>query len=259
MPYAEGISCYASALSCSARCRKITKLCMTYRQLKNEALRLLQSEDFHAAIDALGQFPPKQIVNPLFGLLYHGEPRVRWRAVSAMGDVVSRLADRHIESARIIMRRFMWNLNDESGGIGWGSPEAMAEIMARHARLASEFGSILISFADPQGNFLEHPILQQGVLWAWGRLGRKRPEMMQPAAHLLVPYLASDDPLLQGMAAWASEPLGARVLQPHLEALVSSTGQVTIYFDDELTRRSIGQLARNALSHSHSGNDIGFA
>jgi hypothetical protein len=227
---------------------------MTHRQLKKEALRLLQSEDFNAALQALGQFPPKQIVNPLFGLLYHGEPRVRWRAVSAIGEVVSRLANRHIESARIIMRRFMWTLNDESGGIGWGSPEAMAEIMARNAQLACEFGCILISYADPEGNFLEHPTLQQGVLWAWGRLGRKRPEIMQPAAHLLVPYLASDDPSLQGLAAWAGAPLGAHVLRPHLEALVSSTEQVTIYFDDELTSRSIGQLARNALSHSHSGN-----
>jgi hypothetical protein len=228
---------------------------MNYRQLKKEALRMLQSEDFQAALQALGQFPPKQIVNPLFGLLYHGEPRTRWRAVSAMGEVVSRLADQHIESARIIMRRFMWNLNDESGGIGWGSPEAMAEIMVRHAQLAREFGCILISYADPEGNFLEHPILQQGVLWAWGRLGRKRPEMMQPVAHLLIPYLASDDPSLQGLAAWAGAPLGARVLQPYLEALVSSTGQVTIYFDDELTNRSIGQLARKALSHKHYRND----
>lgn len=224
---------------------------MNYRQLKKEALRLLRFEDFHTALDALGQFPPKQIINPLFGLLYHGEMRIRWRAVSAMGEVVSRLADRHIESARIIMRRFMWNLNDESGGIGWGSPEAMAEIMVRHAQLAREFGCILISYADPEGNFLEHPTLQQGVLWAWGRLGRKRPEMMQPAARLLVPFLVSDDPSLQGLAAWASAPLGAHVLEPHLEALASNTGQVVIYMDNELTSRSIGQLARNALSHKH--------
>lgn len=227
---------------------------MTHRQLKKEALQLLQSEDFKAALHALGQFSPKQIVNPLFGLLYHGEPRIRWRAVSAMGEVVSRLADRHMESARIIMRRFMWNLNDESGGIGWGSPESMAEIMVRHAQLAREFGCILISYADPEGNFLEHPTLQQGVLWAWGRLGRKRPEMMQPAAHLLIPYLASDDSSLRGLAAWAGAPLGAHVLQPHLEALTSSTEQVTIYIDDELTSLSIGQLARIAMSQMHSRN-----
>jgi hypothetical protein len=155
---------------------------MTHRQLKKEALSLLQSHDLDSALASLCKFPPRQIVNPLFGLLYHGDPQVRWGAVSAMGVVVTQLAEKEIESARIIMRRFMWNLNDESGGIGWGSPESMGEIMAQNERLAREFGSILISYADPEGNYLEHPTLQQGVLWAWGRLGHQRPEMVRTAA-----------------------------------------------------------------------------
>ena len=222
---------------------------MTHRQLKKEALQLLQSEDFNAALEALGQFPARQIVNPLFGLLYHGEPLIRWRAVTAMGVVVSRLADRHIESARIIMRRFMWNLNDESGGIGWGSPEAMAEIMANHQQLACEFGCLLVSYADPDGNYLEHPALQQGVLWAWGRLGRKYPEIFEAAAHLLLPYLRSDDPPLQGLAAWAGKPLAAGILKVPLEAIAGSVASIVIYDNREIVERTVGQLARCALQN----------
>jgi hypothetical protein len=220
---------------------------MTHRQLKKEALRLLQLEDLKAALDALGNYPARRIVNPLFGLLYHGDPLVRWHAVSAMGEVVSRLADRQIESARIIMRRFMWNLNDESGGIGWGSPESMGEIMARHRLIADEFGCILISYADPCGNYLEHPILQRGVLWAWGRLGRKRPEMLRPAAGLLCPYLTSDDPYLQGLAGWAAAPLRSEELEPHLKALASSNFSINLYIGDALQTKTVGQLAREAL------------
>ena len=55
---------------------------------------------------------------------------IRWRAVSAMGIVTAALADARMDAARVIMRRMMWQLNDESGGIGWGIPEAMGEIMA---------------------------------------------------------------------------------------------------------------------------------
>ena len=80
---------------------------------------------------------------------------IRWRAVSAMGHVVSRQAENDMPAARIIMRRLMWNLNDESGGIGWGSPEAMGDIMARSAPLTREYHRILISYVDPSGNFLE--------------------------------------------------------------------------------------------------------
>jgi hypothetical protein len=46
-----------------------------------------------------------------------------------MGEVMAHLADKDMESARVIMRRLMWSLNDESGGIGWGAPEAMGEIV----------------------------------------------------------------------------------------------------------------------------------
>ncbi len=102
-----------------------------------------------------------------------------------MGMVVSNLADHDIESARVVMRRLMWNLNDESGGIGWGSPEAMGEIMARHSRLAQEFASILVSYINPDKNYIEHEILQRGVLWGIGRLAYERPEFVKDSEHFL--------------------------------------------------------------------------
>jgi len=58
-----------------------------------------------------------------------------------MGRVVSSLAEKDMESARVVMRRLMWNLNEESGGIGWGCPEAMGETMARSAPLAWNTGA----------------------------------------------------------------------------------------------------------------------
>lgn len=220
---------------------------MTHRKLKKEALDLLRSDDLESALETLCAFPARRIVNPLFGLLYHGEPLIRWRVVSAMGAVVSRLAEREIESARVIMRRFMWNLNDESGGIGWGSPESMGDIMARHQRLADEFGCLLVSYADPEGNYLEHPVLQQGVLWGWGRLARKRPEMFRSSAAFLIPYLASSDACLQGLAAWAAAPLPSEVLVDHLNSLAAKTDTISLYEDQRLETRTVGQLALAAL------------
>ena len=169
-----------------------------------------------------------------------------------MGAVVSKLAHKQIESARIIMRRFMWNLNDESGGIGWGSPESMGEIMARHQRLADEFGCLLVSYADPEGNYLEHPVLQRGVLWGWGRLGRKRPEMFQASAAFLIPYLQSSDPYLQGLAAWAATPLASAVLVDDLTALAANTDTISLYEDQILKTRTVGQLAQAALADSNA-------
>jgi HEAT repeat protein len=221
---------------------------MAHRLLKNQVLELLRSATWPAAMEALAQMPARQAVNPLFGLLYHGEPLVRWRAVSAMGVVVSGLADQQMESARIIMRRFMWNLNDESGGIGWGSPESMGEIMALHAGLAREYSAILVSYADPQGNFLEHPGLQQGVLWALGRLGRARPEMAHRAAGFILPFMEQpDDPILRGLAVWAVGPAVGDALRPVLENLRGDDRTLQIYIGHELVPCTIAELAARAL------------
>ena len=144
---------------------------MGNRERKARIGELLGQDDFENALETIRLMPGRQAVNPLFSFLYSGEEKIRWRAVTAMGAVVGHLADTAMESARVVMRRFMWNLNDESGGIGWGSPEAMGEITAGHAGLADEFACILISYIDPQGNFLEHEIAPAGILVGCGTIG----------------------------------------------------------------------------------------
>ncbi len=218
---------------------------MTLRKLKKESLALLQADDLNTALEAFCRFPARQIVNPLFGLLYHREALIRWRAVTAMGAVVSKLADDEPESARVVMRRFLWNLNDESGGIGWGSPECLGEITARHASMADEYACMLLSYADPKGNYLEHPILQYGVIWALGRLGRVRPGFIRPSARLLVPWLQSADPNLRGLAAWAARPLKSDQLKNHLANLRKDTSVITIYREGELRDVTVGALSQS--------------
>lgn len=223
---------------------------MTYRHLKQQVLSLLQAEDFQASLYALGQLPPRKAVNPLFGLFHHRRALVRWRAVTAMGEVVVRLAGLDLEAARIIMRRLMWNLNDESGGIGWGSPEAMGEIMARHRRLAEEYASILVSYLNPRGNFLEHEGLQQGLLWALGRLAGAHPDLAARARPYLHPFLMSREPALRGLAVWSGGQLpdpGDRFRQGVRHCRGDHT-RITLYQDGRLEIVSIAHLAEGVLS-----------
>jgi len=121
---------------------------MGTRQLKKEILALLRDEAFEKSLEKIYLMPARGVVNPLFSFFYNTEELVKWRAITAMGAVVARLADEDLESARIVMRRLMWNLNDESGGIGWGSPEAMGEIMARHDILAKEYACRQVIFSN---------------------------------------------------------------------------------------------------------------
>jgi hypothetical protein len=228
------------------------------RQLKNRPLKkkikkLLLQDDFEKGLSQIGDIPPRKAINPLFSFLCSLDELLKWRAVTAMGRVVAKLADEDLESARVIMRRYMWNLNDESGGIGWGCPEAMGEIMARNENLAAEFWRILISYIRPGGNFLEHEILQRGVLWAVGRLAHVRPQLLKDSADYLIPYLQAEDPYLRGLAAWSSKTLRNKKIDDILRSLTEDNAKLSIFQDGYLKHCSVGQLAQQAMDYeSHS-------
>ena len=218
------------------------------RKLKKKILQHLQNEPFDKELDAICRLPLKQTISPLFSFLCSIDERIKWRAVTALGKVVSDLAASDLESARVVMRRFIWNLNDESGGIGWGCPESMAEVMAQNEKLADEYGRILISYIQPEGNYLEHEGLQRGVLWAVGRLAHACPRYTRTIGGYLIPYMESGDPILRGLAAWAAGPAGGTETIPRLKELADDPCQLMLYRREKFDYYSVGQLAREALS-----------
>ena len=191
------------------------------RDLKAKLRVLFSRGEPAAALAAICRMPLRKVVNALFPFFCSKDPLHFWQAVTAMGAVVSLLAEENMESARVVMRRLMWSLNDESGGIGWGSGEAMGESMARNDRLAEEYACILISYINPCGNFIDNPELQKGILWGLGRLAQDRPIRAAGASALLVPFLSSPDPVLRGLAAWTAGALPGTATKPLLIGLSS--------------------------------------
>ena len=223
----------------------------TGRQLKREIKKLLlqDQDNFERGLAEVAAIPARKAVNPLFSFLCSTDDILKWRSVTAMGEVVHRLAEIDIESARVIMRRLMWHLNDESGGIGWGCPEAMGEIMALNEKLADEFWCILISYAQPEGNYLEHPTLQRGLLWGIGRLAHARPQLFKDSAEYLQAFLQNDDPHLRGLATWVAGALHRKEHVDVLETLASDNQNVSIFLDRQLRSCSVAELARAALQN----------
>ncbi|MBW2345330.1 MAG: HEAT repeat domain-containing protein [Deltaproteobacteria bacterium] len=217
------------------------------RALKQRVLELLKSADFEKELESLSHLPARQVINPLFSFLYNLDELIRWRAVIAMGEVMAKLANEDMESARVIMRRLMWSLNDESGGIGWGSPEAMGEILARNAALSEEYNRILVSYAKEDGNFQEHELMQRGVLWGIGRLSQVRPEQAKDACPYIMPYLRSPDAVARGLAAWIMGLLMVKDARQRLEHLTDDKAEIEIFLDRRFVKRRVKELAREAL------------
>jgi hypothetical protein len=218
------------------------------RELKKKILGLLKDEEFEKSLEKICLLPARKAVNPLFSFLHHKNELIRWRAVAAMGAVVSNLAEQDIESARVVMRRLMWNLNDESGGIGWGSPEALGEVMARNGRMAEEYAHLLTSYVSEGCNFIEHNILQRGVLWGLGRLAHGRPHLVKHASPFLLPFMRSADAIHRGLASWTAGALNTALANPLLQYLTTDNSKIKLFIDLRFVEYTVGQLARKALS-----------
>ena len=227
------------------------------RKIKKEVLAVLADGDLEKSRRKLSKYEEHGLINPLFSAILQPEEMLRWHAVTLFGEVMARLADKDMEAARIVMRRFLWSLNDESGGIGWGAPEVMGEAMVHHDRLCEEYLHMLISYMLPDGplehqdgNYLELPELQRGLLWAIGRLTEHRAALLieKAVVPVLLSYLSSTDAAVRGLAARALGRLAAVAPVEELEALVVDEREVRLYEDGEVLVTTVRALAVEGLA-----------
>ena len=218
--------------------------------MKKRLTSFLKTESLESILAEVRRLPPRHAVSPLIAGLFHTDGNIKWHAVSALGVVVAALAEREIENARIIIRRLMWSLNDESGSIGWGAPEALAEIMALHEGLADEYAHILVAYMRKDGCYLELPALQRGLMWGVSRLAEVRPDLLEKwgAPAYLLPYLDSEDQEVRGLAARALGMLKTREAKERLADLRKDTAELLLYRNGKLETVTVGKLASEALA-----------
>lgn len=116
----------------------------------------------------------ESVIGPLFSCLPEGEETTN-RAAFALGYVINRLMQNKEsqEFARTVLRRLLWHMNEESGNIGWGIPEALGECLAQNEALAEQYHRILISYIldlDHGSNFCDYAPLRRSCFKAIDRL-----------------------------------------------------------------------------------------
>ncbi len=230
---------------------------MSRRAVKKELLIALEQSGLKDLFRFLDNHPPHLLLNSLFIALCNPLEQVRWHAVCGFGRIVPVMADKDPESARIVMRRFLWSLNDESGGIGWGSPEAMAEIMFHSALLRREYLHMLVSYMHEDGvelyqdgNYLEHPLLQRGLLWGIGRLCQGHTSEMVDR-HLvddIVAYLSSSDHQVVGLAIWCLGILGGSAAAGKIASFLDHHVEIQLFLDYTSQTVTVAQLAEGGLA-----------
>ena len=213
---------------------------------------MLQAKDWRENIPAVAAMG-KAAVSPLFSLLLL-DPETRHRAARALGETVNQLASADLESAKNVIRRFMWHMNEESGNIGWGIPDAFAECLVANEALAQAYSSILCSYIIDLGfddNYCDHDILRRSCYWAIGRLAQARGDLAEKARPWLLKGLEDRDSVCRGMAAWALGNLRPELTDaPALKKLAESGDEDGCeYFDNErMIRDSVAHIAARSLA-----------
>ena len=137
---------------------------------RREELAEAVAREDGAALVRLAREAFAPVLRYLVGRLYSDDEQAKWRSVRALGVVA---ADHEIvsdERARDLLRRFFWALNDESGAVPYGVPEAIGEMLAVRSELQTTFLPLLCAQLSEEDMAQTGPI-ERGVIWALGRVG----------------------------------------------------------------------------------------
>lgn len=152
--------------------------------------------------------PLPALVNPLLACLPEGGETTR-RAAFALGRVLSRLYDTAPEEAKNIVRRFLWHMNEESGNIGWGIPEAFGQTLAQSRPLADLYYKVLFSYIlnkEGDSTWCDHAPLRRSCYVAVDTVLAARPDLIPVALPLLHAAASADpDPACRSLAATMAE------------------------------------------------------
>ncbi len=159
-----------------------------------------------------------------------------------LGLVTARLYLINPEQARRVLRQLIWNLNEESGGIGWGMPEAFGEILAHQPDLAREYACILTGYLVNPENCLDHEALQQGLVWALGRVKEFAPEDRECIKKALFTLLKQAQGGLLAMTVWTLGELGVWEALPLLDDLPTGEQMINLMAGDEVKNIAFSEV-----------------
>jgi HEAT repeat protein len=188
----------------------------------------------------------RRSLDALVSLTFDPESLIAWRAVEALGVAAERIASDAPEVVRDQLRRLHWLLSEESGGVCWRAPEAMAEIVARRPESFAEYVPIIVTLLVEMA---EEDLRQfrAGILWAITRLGRVAAVAAGEVMPAIESALADQDAQVRGMAIRCLGRLGRHAVVAARPSLLSDDGVVELYAEGVLTQVTVAELARSAL------------
>jgi hypothetical protein len=163
---------------------------MTQLEMKKFIHDSLEMNDLDAVI-RLAQ-KDRKTLSLLIRMAYDKETLVGWRAIKAVGRIAKVLVKNEHEFLRIAIRKLLWSLSDESGGIGWASPELLGEIVSADPEGFADIIPLIAEVYD-----IEEKTFRPGVMYAFVRIAEVSPELVADYQKIIIRSLMDTNPLIK--------------------------------------------------------------
>lgn len=182
----------------------------------------------------------KRIIRYLQRLLYSVDNLLRLRAADAIGKVSALIAQNDPGTISKLLQGFFTSIAD-SAASSWGAVDAIGEIISNRPE---QFAGYI-----PQLHyFIRDKALVVAVLRALGKIAGKRPDLLRKFTFRFIALLRDPDPEIQGYTAILLGNLSAHEARDDLKRFQDDPAVIEIYRDGDLEKRTIGQLASEALT-----------
>ena len=178
----------------------------------------------------------------LLPLLHDEDLLIQHRAVEALGLLAAQKAPADLDYLRILIRRLLWTMNDESGNYVRMAPQAIGEILANARPLIGEFRSALFAFID------EDPF-RRGLHWACARIAEIEPEALEKYSDRLAQSLGDPDPFVRAYALLALKHIHGTRFLPEIRELSEDRTEIELYDlrTGNLRRITVGEIAAQVV------------
>lgn len=217
-------------------------------KLKQRIHQALEANDLETVV-ALAK-ANKKVISLLVRAAYDKETLAGWRAIGAIGLAAQALVKTEYGFLRETVRKLLWSLSDESGGIGWAAPEILGEIVSADSQRFSDIIPLIAEVYD-----IEEKVFRPGILYALGRIAEKSPDLVTPYKDLIRRALSEGEPLTRVFALDLLKMLKSRLgkedmnnLTETMKGLLAGHSEAWVYRNGCFVSIVIGEYAQSILS-----------
>ncbi len=212
-------------------------------EMKRVIVEALEANDYDTVLRIARQ--SRRVLSVLVRLAYDKNTLIGWRAISSIGRVAAVLITNNHEFLRETIRKLLWSLSDESGGIGWAAPEILGEIVSADPKKLADIVPLIAEVFS-----IEEQVFRPGILYALKRIVETEPEAVRPFHNVIVRGLSEQDPLariyaleLVEMLREQMSPTDLEEIKRHVMRMTRDRAQAWVYKNDGFVNVEVGELA----------------